>query len=129
MTLASISDEARETPDVRPREDRPAEGKIARRCLNRLVCIKSASEPTLHADLHPYLRPRRGLRCTQVFLATAHLDHDPTNNCRKNSKAFCQRCHMLNDRSEHQRRWWLTLHRRKAMGDLFLGLYHVGSMF
>ena len=67
----------------------------------------------------PYLAIFR----TRVVLATAHLDHDPTNNRPRNLKALCQRCHMLHDRQEHQRRRWLTLRRRKALGDLFLGLY------
>ena len=58
-----------------------------------------------------------------MVLATAHLDHDPTNNRPRNLKAFCQRCHMLHDRKEHQRRRWLTLRQRKALGDLFLGQY------
>jgi hypothetical protein len=56
-------------------------------------------------------------------LAAAHLDHDPTNNRMPNLKALCQRCHMLHDQDEHQRRRWLTLRMRNAMGDLFLGLY------
>jgi hypothetical protein len=30
---------------------------------------------------------------------------------------------MLHDRKEHQRRRWLTLRMRKALGDLFLGRY------
>ncbi len=30
---------------------------------------------------------------------------------------------MLHDREEHRRRRWLTLRRRKALGDLFLGAY------
>lgn len=60
---------------------------------------------------------------TKVVLATAHLDHDPTNNVGRNLKALCQRCHMLHDRFEHQRQRWLTLHRRKALGDLFSGPY------
>jgi len=60
---------------------------------------------------------------TRVYLAAAHLDHDPTNNHARNLKALCQRCHMLHDRDEHRRRRWLTLHRRKAIGDLFLGQY------
>src|SRR5215207_10658374 len=34
---------------------------------------------------------------------------------------FCQRCHMLHDRPEHQRRRWFTLFRRKALGDLYQG--------
>ena len=60
---------------------------------------------------------------TRVVLATAHRDHDPTNNRLRNLVAFCQRCHMLHDREEHRRRRWLTLFRRKALGDLFLGRY------
>jgi hypothetical protein len=48
------------------------------------------------------------LRATQVFLAAAHLDHDPTNNHPRNLKALCQRCHMLHDRKEHLRRRALT---------------------
>jgi hypothetical protein len=62
-------------------------------------------------------------RRTKVVLATAHLDHDPTNNRPKNLKALCQRCHMMYDRDEHRRRRWVTLRRRKAIGDLFLGKY------
>ena len=60
---------------------------------------------------------------TRVVLATAHLDHDPTNNRPRNLKALCQRCHMLHDHREHRRRRFLTLRQRKALGDLFLGLY------
>ncbi len=60
---------------------------------------------------------------TRVFLACAHADHDPTNNRPRNLKALCQRCHMLHDREEHRRRRWITLRRRKALGDLFLGAY------
>lgn len=64
-----------------------------------------------------------GLRTTRVFLATAHVDHDPGNNRMRNLKAFCQRCHMLHDAPEHRRRRWITLRSRKAIGDLFLGPY------
>ena len=60
---------------------------------------------------------------TRVVLATAHRDHDPTNNHPRNLAAFCQRCHLAHDRQEHRRRRWLTLFRRKALGDLFLGRY------
>jgi len=63
------------------------------------------------------------VRTTRVFLATAHLDHDPANNRARNLKAFCQRCHMLHDAVEHRRQRRLTLRIRKAIGDLFLGLY------
>jgi hypothetical protein len=64
-----------------------------------------------------------GVRVTKVALAAAHLDHDPGNNRLRNLKAFCQRCHLLHDRKEHQRRRRLTLRMRKALGDLFLGPY------
>ena len=60
---------------------------------------------------------------TRVILATAHRDHDPTNNRPRNLAALCQRCHLQHDRQEHRRRRWLTLFRRKALGDLFLGRY------
>jgi hypothetical protein len=63
------------------------------------------------------------VRMTRVVLATAHIDHDPANNRLRNLKALCQRCHLSHDREEHQRRRWLTFRRRKALGDLFLGLY------
>eukprot|EP01037_Dinobryon_pediforme_P017091 gene17091-17281_t len=64
-----------------------------------------------------------GIRTTRVVLATAHLDHDPTNNRQKNLKALCQRCHILHDQLEHRRRRWLTMRARKALGDLFSGPY------
>ena len=63
------------------------------------------------------------MRTTLVVLATAHLDHDPTNNRASNLEALCQRCHLLHDRPEHRRRRWLTLRKRKAGGDLFTGSY------
>ena len=60
---------------------------------------------------------------TRVVLATAHLDHDPTNNAGANLAAFCQRCHILHDREEHLRRRRLTYLARRALGDLFTGPY------
>ena len=35
------------------------------------------------------------MRRTRVVLATAHRDHDPTNNDGANLAALCQRCHIL----------------------------------
>jgi hypothetical protein len=67
--------------------------------------------------------PEPHVLTTRVVLATAHLDHDPTNNRSANLKAFCQRCHMLHDRDEHGRRRRLTYLMRKALGDLFAGPY------
>jgi hypothetical protein len=63
------------------------------------------------------------LLVTKVFLATAHLNHDPGDNRPRNLRAFCQRCHMRHDREEHLRRRWLTYRMRKALGDLLLGPY------
>lgn len=63
------------------------------------------------------------LLLTRVFLATAHLDHDPGNSDPKNLKALCQRCHLGHDRAEHGRRRRITFAMRKAIGDLFLGPY------
>ncbi|CAO4167565.1 hypothetical protein [Methylorubrum populi] len=62
-------------------------------------------------------------RTTRVVLATAHRNHDTADNAAANLAAFCQRCHMMHDRPEHKRRRWLTLFRRKALGDLFRGPY------
>ena len=63
------------------------------------------------------------LRHTRVVLAAAHVDHDPTNNRTRNLRALCQRCHLLHDREEHRRRRRLTYRRRRALGDLFEGIY------
>ena len=63
------------------------------------------------------------LRSTRVILAAAHLDHDPTNNRRRNLKSLCQRCHMIHDRPHHLARRRITYLLRQAMGDLFLGPY------
>jgi hypothetical protein len=62
-------------------------------------------------------------RTTRVVLATAHRDHDPTNNDATNLAALCQRCHILHDREEHLRRRRLTYLARRALGDLFTGPY------
>lgn len=63
------------------------------------------------------------LRQTKVVLATAHLDHDPTNNRAKNLKALCQRCHLHHDRKDHQKQARITIRQRRALGDLFDGPY------
>lgn len=62
-------------------------------------------------------------RATRVLLATAHLDHDPTNNQASNLAALCQRCHILHDKVEHLRRRRETYLARRALGDLFTGPY------
>ncbi len=68
--------------------------------------------------------PTEATPTTRVYLAAAHRDHDPTNSTPRNLAALCQRCHMLHDRPEHQRRRMLTLRARKALGDLFQGPYN-----
>ena len=73
--------------------------------------------------LRPLPALNQATRQTRVVLATAHLDHNPGNNAPANLKALCQRCHMLHDVHEHGRQRRLTLHQRKAIGDLFLGPY------
>ena len=77
--------------------------------------LKLASPEALPADT--------AFHTTRVYLACAHLDHDPGNNAPANLKALCQRCHILHDRDEHRRQRWLTYRVRKALGDLFLGPY------
>lgn len=63
------------------------------------------------------------VKVTRVVLATAHRNHDTADNTGTNLAALCQRCHMLHDRPEHQRRRRLTLRARKAVGDLFGEIY------
>ena len=43
------------------------------------------------------------VRVTRVFIACAHLNHDPTDNAARNLAALCQRCHMIHDAAEHRR--------------------------
>jgi hypothetical protein len=63
--------------------------------------------------------PTRTLPITRVVLASAHLDHDPSNNRSRNLAALCQRCHMLHDAPEHRRTRWRKRFLRRAAGDLF----------
>ena len=63
------------------------------------------------------------MRHTRVFLAAAHLDHDPSNNRLRNLKSLCQRCHIIHDRSHHLAQRRITYLLRRALGDLFLGPY------
>ena len=74
-------------------------------------------------DWIDYRDYRGELRQTRIVLAAAHLNHDPTDNRPRNLKALCQRCHMLHDRKEHRRQRRLTYRRRRALGDLFDGVY------
>ena len=65
------------------------------------------------------------MRRTRVVLAAAHLDHDPSNNRRRNLKSLCQRCHLIHDRPHHLARRRITYLLRRALGDLFLGPYSI----
>ncbi len=58
------------------------------------------------------------VRLTRVYIACAHLNHDPTDNAPRNLAALCQRCHMIHDAAEHRRRRWYNAYRRRALGDL-----------
>jgi hypothetical protein len=59
------------------------------------------------------------VRMTRVVLAAAHRDHTAANDADANLSAFCQRCHMIHDRPEHQRRSWIMLSPREDSGDVF----------
>lgn len=74
-------------------------------------------------DWIDFFQYRGQLRQTLIVLATAHLDHDPTNNTPRNLKALCQRCHLSHDRVEHRKQARITIRQRRAMGDLFDGPY------
>ena len=64
-------------------------------------------------------------RLTRVVLAAAHLDNNPANSRFANLRSLCQRCHLLHDLPFHRVQRWLTFRRRRAVGDLFLGLYEM----
>jgi hypothetical protein len=68
------------------------------------------------------------LRQTRVVLAAAHLNHDPRNNRMQNLKSLCQRCHLIHDRSHHMARRRIRYLLRRAIGDLFFGLYSAHSV-
>ena len=78
--------------------------------VGQIVCLSVDADDVLKA-----------VRTTRVVLATAHRNHDTSDNANANLAAFCRRCHINHDRPEHRRR--RTLHRRKALGDLFGGPY------
>lgn len=62
------------------------------------------------------------VRSTRVYIACAHLNHDPTDNVPRNLAALCQRCHMIHDAAEHRRRRWLNAYRRRAIGDMLAAI-------
>ena len=66
-------------------------------------------------------RAERPRSCWRQPISTTTLAHCGRRH--RNVKALCQRCHLLHDRPEHRRRIRITLRRRRALGDLFLGPY------
>ena len=73
----------------------------------------------------PDIEEATRIRHTRVILAAAHLDHNPGNNRPRNLKSLCQRCHLIHDRPHHLAQRRITYLLRRALGDLFLGPYHV----
>jgi hypothetical protein len=64
--------------------------------------------------------------CTKVYLAAAHIDHDPRingDNQYDRVASWCQRCHLLHDKKFHQIRRKITYRSRYAVGDFFMGSY------
>lgn len=57
-----------------------------------------------------------------VWLATAHLDHDPRHNAPSNLAALCQRCHIRLDRHEQAASRAQTRHRKRLGGAVQLRL-------
>jgi hypothetical protein len=62
--------------------------------------------------------PAAIVRTTRVYIACAHLNHDPTDNGPRNLAAFFQCCHMIHDDAEHRRRRWYNAFRRRPLSDL-----------
>jgi len=65
--------------------------------------------------------PDNDNKAIKIVLTIAHLDHDPTNNRRKNLKALCQRCHNRHD-IEHRKETRAEAKRKrdKELGQTFL---------
>lgn len=55
---------------------------------------------------------------SRIVLTTAHLNHNPADNCEENLAALCQRCHLAHDLKHHllSRR----INQEKAVGQLRL---------
>jgi len=62
----------------------------------------------------------------KVYLAAAHIDHDPRiigNDQYDRLAAWCQRCHLNHDRPYHRRKRRLNFQSKLAIADFFLGEY------
>lgn len=57
-------------------------------------------------ELHP-------ITGSLVVVTTAHLDHDPTNNCVTNLRVWCQRCHLTYDAAHHAKNAAITRRKQK----------------
>lgn len=57
-------------------------------------CLASGGCHAVHGQPHPDTG-------SMVWLTTAHLNHDTTDNRDKNLMAMCQRCHLNYDRKHH----------------------------
>jgi len=75
--------------------------------------------PAAWPDVVDYARHRS----TRVVLSACHRDHDPANNDPANLIALCRRCHLRHEREVRQHRFRVTILLRRALGDLFQGLY------
>lgn len=76
-----------------------------------------------HRARWPDLFEASEARSWTVYLAAAHLDHEPSHCGARNLRAFCQRCHLAYDQPYHLARRRITYRSRWAMGDLFEGPY------
>ncbi|CAB4137872.1 hypothetical protein UFOVP326_111 [uncultured Caudovirales phage] len=63
---------------------------------------------------------RGQVRVIEIMLATAHRDHDPSNNDAANHLVLCQRCHLAHDAGHH--RGTAAANGRAAMATLELPL-------
>lgn len=63
------------------------------------------------------------IRRTRIILAVGHKDHDPSNVAPRNLAALCQRHRLLHDRERHRHQFRVTILLRRALGDLFDGVY------
>lgn len=62
----------------------------------------------------PNLLEWTAISTRRVWLATAHLDHNPFQTHDRNLAALCQRCHLAHDRGQHVLNAQGTRRRRKA---------------
>ncbi len=92
---------------------------LARRAGQGAPLPAGADELPVDQPAFAGMEPPVRLLTTRVVLASAHLNHDPGDNHRRNLAALCQRCHMLHDAPEHRRRRWFNAFRLRAIRDLF----------